>query len=29
VYHSAAWLKTIHGRGFHDGALDGLVDAFG
>ena len=29
VYHNAAWLKTIHGRGFHDGALDGLVDAFG
>ncbi len=29
VYHNAAWLNTIHGRGFHDGALDGLVDAFG
>lgn len=29
IYHNPAWLRTIHGRGFHGGALDGLVDAFG
>jgi 5-methylthioadenosine/S-adenosylhomocysteine deaminase len=28
VYHSPAWLKTIHGKGFHGGALDGLAAAF-
>ncbi len=29
IYHNPAWLKTIHGRGFHGGALDGLAAAFG
>jgi 5-methylthioadenosine/S-adenosylhomocysteine deaminase len=29
VYHDPAWLGTIHGRGFHGGALDGLKAAFG
>jgi 5-methylthioadenosine/S-adenosylhomocysteine deaminase len=28
IYHSPAWLRTIHGKGFHGGALDGLADAF-
>ncbi len=29
VYHNPAWLRTIHGKGFHGGALDGLAAAFG
>jgi 5-methylthioadenosine/S-adenosylhomocysteine deaminase len=29
VYHNPTWLRTIHGRGFHGGALDGLDSAFG
>jgi 5-methylthioadenosine/S-adenosylhomocysteine deaminase len=29
IYHNAAWLRTIRGRGFHGGALDGLAAAFG
>ncbi|MBA3338691.1 MAG: hypothetical protein H0T54_02895 [Geodermatophilaceae bacterium] len=28
VHHNAAWFKTIKGRGFHGGALDGLAAAF-
>ncbi len=28
VHHNPAWLKTIPGRGFHSGALDGLSEAF-
>ena len=28
VYHNPAWLQTIHGKGFHGGALDGLAAAF-
>jgi cytosine/adenosine deaminase-related metal-dependent hydrolase len=28
IYHNAAWLSTIHGRGFHGNALDGLAAAF-
>jgi hypothetical protein len=28
IYHNAAWLKTIKGRGFHRGALDELPAAF-
>lgn len=28
VHHNPAWLKTIPGRGFHGGALDGLSAAF-
>lgn len=28
IHHNAAWLKTIRGRGFHGGALDGLAAAF-
>ena len=27
--HSPAWLKTLKGRGFHGGALDGLAEQFG
>jgi hypothetical protein len=29
VYHNPTWLRTIHGRGFHGGTLDGLKAAFG
>jgi 5-methylthioadenosine/S-adenosylhomocysteine deaminase len=29
IYHDPAWLKTIKGKGFHDGALDGLAAKFG
>ncbi|HEX9311308.1 MAG TPA: hypothetical protein VGA30_00585, partial [Actinomycetota bacterium] len=25
LYHSLSWLRTIKGRGFHGGALDGLA----
>ena len=28
VHHDPAWLATIHGRGFHGGALDGLAAFF-
>lgn len=28
LHHSPAWLKTLKGRGFHGGALDGLVEQF-
>lgn len=28
IHHNSTWLKTIHGRGFHGGALDGLAAAF-
>jgi 5-methylthioadenosine/S-adenosylhomocysteine deaminase len=28
VYHNQAWLRSIHGKGFHGGALDGLADLF-
>jgi hypothetical protein len=27
--HTAAWLRTIHGRGFHGGVLDGLAAYYG
>lgn len=28
LHHSPAWLKTLKGRGFHAGALDGLAKQF-
>ena len=28
VYHNSAWLRSIPGKGFHGGALDGLADLF-
>ena len=27
--HDAAWLRTVHGRGFHGGVLDGLTSYYG
>ena len=29
LYHDRKWLTSIHGRGFHDGVLDGLRDFYG
>jgi 5-methylthioadenosine/S-adenosylhomocysteine deaminase len=28
LYHDRKWLASIHGRGFHDGVLDGLRDFY-
>jgi len=28
IFHNVTWFRTIRGRGFHAGALDGLAAAF-
>jgi len=28
IHHNPTWFRTIRGRGFHNGALDGLAAEF-